>query len=95
MGYVTVRCGGKDYGTVALKVQAGVELDYFELYSSKVVTFFSNPILWAILGGLLLLVIGYTFLAYQINKPRKKRKTPASETGGRIRMTGTVEEDDE
>ncbi len=95
MGYVTVRCGGKDYGTVALKVQAGVELDYFELYSSKVVTLFSNPILWAILGGLLLLVIGYTFLAYQINKPRKKRKTPASETGGRIRMTGTVEEDDE
>ena len=94
LGEVVVSCGGKEYGTVKLKVQSGVELDYFELYSAKIVTFFSNPILWAVLGGLLLLTGGYTLLLYLINRPRKKKRSSSYETGSRIRMTGG-EEDDE
>ena len=77
---------------MGLKTQAAVELDHFELYSAKLMDFFSNPVLWIILGGLLLLVIGYIYLAYRLNHPKKK-KTPAKETGGRIRMTGSEDDD--
>lgn len=94
LGTVTVRCGGKEYGKANLMVQTGVEMDYFELYSSKVANFFSNPWLWIILGSLVLLVGGYALLAYQLNKPRKK-KTTSTETGARIRMRGSAEEDDD
>lgn len=94
LGEVVVSCGGKEYGTVNLKVQNGVELDYFELYSAKIVTFFSNPILWAVLGGLLLITGGYTLLLYLINRPRKKKRTSSYETGSRIRMTGGEDEDE-
>ncbi len=94
LGTVTVSCGGREYGTVELKTQAGVELDYFELYSSRMMKFFANPWLWVILGGLLFIVAGYIFLAYRLNNPKKK-KTPAKETGGRIRMTGGDEDEDE
>lgn len=94
LGKVVVSCGGKEYGTVNLKVQNGVELDYFELYSAKIVTFFSNPILWAVLGGLLLITGGYTLLLYLINRPRKKKRTSSYETGSRIRMTGGEDEDE-
>ena len=92
LGTVTVSCGGKEYGTVELKTQTAVELDHFELYSARLMAFFSNPVLWIILGGLLLLVVGYIYLAYRLNHPRKK-KTPAKETGGRIRMTGSEDDD--
>lgn len=94
IGTVTVSCGGKEYGTVELRTQSGVELDYFELYSSNMMKFFSNVWLWIILGGLLFVVGGYIFLTYRINRPRKK-KTPTGETGSRIRMTGTEEDDDD
>jgi len=94
LGSVEVSCGGKVYGTVDLKTQAGVELDYFELYSNKILTFFSNPLLWAVLGGLLLLIGGYTLLAYYINRPRKQKRSSPKDTGSRIRMTGGNEEDD-
>ena len=94
LGTVTVSCGGKEYGTVELKAQSGVEMDHFALYSSKVATFFSNPWLWGILGTLLAVVAAYTLLLYLINKPRKKKKTPSHAIGSRIRMTGG-EEDDE
>ena len=93
LGTVTVSCGGKEYGTVELKAQSDVELDHFVLYSSKLMKFFSNPWLWGILGGLLFLVIGYIFLTYEINHPKKK-KTSSKETGGRIRMTGSGEDED-
>ncbi len=93
LGTVTVSCGGKEYGKVELKAQASVELDHFELYSSKLMKFFSNPWLWVILGGLLFIVAGYVFLAYRINNPKKK-KTSARETGGRIRMTGSTDDDE-
>ncbi len=92
LGKVTVSLGGKEYGTVDLVTQGAVELDYFELYSSKLMKFFKNPWLWAILGGVLFVVVGYMILAYQANKPKKK-KTPKSETGGRIRMKGGEEEE--
>ena len=95
LGTVTVRCGGKEYGTVNLKVQTGVEMDYFELYSSKIITFFSNPWLWVILGWLLLLVTGYALLAYKLNKPRKKKKASSTETGARIRLHGSGTDDEE
>lgn len=93
VGKVTVLCGGKEYGTVDLKVQSQVEIDYFELYSSKIADFFSNLWLWAILGGLTILVLGYILLTYRLNHPRKK-KSAAKDTGGRIRMTGHDPEDD-
>ena len=92
LGTVTVSCGGKVYGTVELKTEAAVEMDYFELYSSKLMKFFSNPILWAILGGLLVIVTGYIFLAYRLNNPKKKRTSP-SQTGGRIRVTKGEDDD--
>lgn len=85
LGTVTVSCGGKEYGTVELKAQASVELDYFELYSSKMMKFFSNPWLWVILIGLLFIVVGYAFFAYRLNHPRAK-KSSARETGSRIRV---------
>ncbi len=93
LGTVTVSCGNKEYGSVELIAQSGVELDYFELYSSNMMRFFSNPWLWILLGGLLFVVCGYIFLTYRINNPKKK-KTSTKATGGRIRMTGS-EEDDE
>ncbi len=93
LGTVTVSCGGKEYGTVELKTEKTVELDHFELYSSKLMQFFSNPWLWGILGGLLFLVAGYIFLAYRMNNPKKK-KTPASHTGGRIRVSGGDDDDE-
>ncbi len=92
LGTVTVFCGGKEYGKVELIAQASVELDHFELYSSKLMKFFANPWLWVILGGLLFAIAGYVFLAYRINNPKKK-KTSAKETGGRIRMTGSAEDE--
>lgn len=94
LGTVTVSCGGKEYGTVELKAQSGVELDYFELYSSRLMKFFANPWLWCILGGFLFLVVGYIFLTYRINHPKKK-KTSSKETGGRIRMTGSGDDDED
>lgn len=93
VGKVTVLCGGKEYGTVDLKVQSQVEIDYFELYSSKIAAFFSSLWLWAILGGLTILVLGYVLLTYRLNHPRKK-KSPARDTGGRIRMTKSDSEED-
>ncbi|MBO5213422.1 MAG: D-alanyl-D-alanine carboxypeptidase [Clostridia bacterium] len=93
LGTVTVSCGGKEYGTVELKAQATVELDYFELYSSKMMKFFANPWLWIILAGLLFIVVGYALFAYRLNNPRKK-KTSARETGSRIRITRSAEDDE-
>ena len=92
LGTATVYCGGKEYGTVELKAQSSVELDYFELYSSKLMRFFSNPVLWIILGGLLFLVAGYIFLAYRMNNPKKKKSTRT--TGSRIRMTASKDDDE-
>lgn len=94
LGSVTVRCNGKDFGTVELKAQTSIEMDYFELYSAKIVTFFSNPILWIILGSLVALVGLYALIAYTLNKPRKKKKSNSADTGARIRMRGSAEEDD-
>jgi D-alanyl-D-alanine carboxypeptidase (penicillin-binding protein 5/6) len=94
LGTVTVSCGGKAYGTVELKAQSGVELDYFELYSSRLMKFFANPWLWCILGGFLFLVVGYIFLTYRMNHPKKK-KTSSRETGGRIRMTGSGDDEED
>ncbi len=91
LGTVTVSCGGKEYGTVELKAQANVELDYFELYSSKMMKFFSNPWLWIVLVGLLFIVVGYAFFAYRLNNPKK---TSTKETGSRIRVKKS-EDDDE
>ncbi|MBP3301348.1 MAG: D-alanyl-D-alanine carboxypeptidase [Clostridia bacterium] len=93
LGTVTVFCGGKEYGTVELKAQNSVEMDYFALYSSKVAAFFSNPWLWGILGTLVALVTAYALLLFFLNKPRKKKRIPARTIGSRIRMTGS--EDDE
>ena len=93
LGTVTVSCGGKEYGTVELKAQASVELDYFELYSSKMMKFFSNPWLWIILIGVLFIVVGYAFFAYRLNNPRKK-KPSAKETGSRIRVTKSGDNDE-
>lgn len=95
LGTVTVSCGGKVYGVIDLKVQSGVALDYFELYSAKIGNFFSNPWLWTVLAGLLAAIGGYTFLAYRINRPRKKKRASAAQTGARIRMTGSEDDDDE
>ncbi len=92
LGTATVSCGGKVYGTVELKTEASVELDHFELYSSKLMKFFSNPWLWLVLGSLLFIVIGYIFLAYKMNNPKKK-KTPSSQTGGRIRVSPEKDDD--
>jgi D-alanyl-D-alanine carboxypeptidase len=94
LGTVTVFCGGKEYGTVELKAQNGVEMDYFALYSSKVATFFSNPWLWGILGSLVAVVTAYILLLFLINKPRKKKKIPSRAIGSRIRMTGSEEDED-
>lgn len=94
IGTVTVACGGKEYGTVQLKTQSAIDLDHFELYSSKIMKFFSNIWLWAILGGLLVVVTGYAFLTYRINQPRRK-KAQAKDTGGRIRMNASQNNDDE
>ncbi len=93
LGTVTVSLGGKEYGTVNLITQGAVEMDYFELYSGKLMKFFKNPWLWVILVGVLVVVVGYMILIYQINKPKKKM-TPKGETGSRIRMTGGDEEED-
>ncbi len=94
VGSVTVMCAGKEYGTVDLKVQSGIEIDYFELYSAKVGAFFSNLWFWAILGGLLIIVLGYILLTYRINHPHKK-KSSANQTGGRIRMNGNHQAEDQ
>ena len=94
IGSATVFCGGKEYGTVELKAQSTVELDYFELYSEKMMEFFSNAWLWVIIVGTALLVGGYILLTYLINRPRKKKKSNPNATGGRIRMTGGEEDED-
>lgn len=92
IGKATVSCGGKVYGTVELKTESSVELDYFALYSAKMMKFFSNPWLWLVLGGLLVIVAGYILLVYRINHPKKK-KAPASRTGGRIRVSPAKDDD--
>ncbi len=93
LGTVTVSLGGKEYGTVKLVTQGAVELDYFELYSGKLMKFFKNPWLWVILVGVFVIVVGYMILIYQMNKPKKKM-TPKGETGSRIRMTGGEDDED-
>ena len=92
IGTATVSCGGKVYGTVELKTEASVELDYFALYSAKMMKFFANPWLWLVLGGLLVIVVGYILLVYRINHPKKK-KAPKSQTGGRIRVSPAKDDD--
>ena len=94
VGTVTVSCDGKTYGTVELKTYSSVSMDYFELYSSRMMGFFANPWLWGILGGLFFLVVGYIFLTLIVNRPRKKRRPDTASTGGRIRMTGSPDDDD-
>lgn len=93
IGTVTVRCAGKEYGTIDLLAQSTVSLDNFELHSAKVMKVFSNLYLWLIVGGLFVLVCGYIFLTYYINRPHRK-KTPARDTGGRIRVKDEPEDEE-
>lgn len=95
LGTVTVYCGGKFYGTVDLKTQSSVSMDHFELYSTKLVNFFKQPYFWGTLLAIFVLVTAYILLGYLINRPKKRKRTPTGTTGGRIRMVGSGEEDDD
>ncbi len=84
LGTVTVECNGMVCGTSNLLAQTGVSLDYFKVYSDQLAAFFSNKILWLILGGVSLLMILYLFIVYQLNH-RKPKKSKRKYTGNRIR----------
>lgn len=84
LGTVKVYFGGELVGSSVLVAKTGAEVDRLDLFTQNLNNFFSNPILWIIIGVVVLLVLIYSLLLYRAAKRRSKRMKSAKHE--RIKM---------
>ncbi len=84
LGSVSVYFGGELVGSSVLVAKTGAEVDRLDLFTQNLNNFFSNPILWIIIGVVVFLVLLYSILLYRASRRKAKRMKSAKHE--RIKM---------